>query len=163
MRQVGIDEQSSGSELVVRVQERVRPVDDANTVALELGQDLDPGLDAVERLAHVEATDPDVVRAEQETRFRRRQHPGRDPDVAPRVDDPVVGLLRPADDAHELLRYGSSKGRPRHGGLSGAEARRGRFRAGRVTGAQHRSARRRRRQQRPRAGATSRLKTLGMM
>jgi hypothetical protein len=48
MRQVGSDEQSSGPELVVRVQERVRPVDDAHTLALELGQDTDPGLDAVE-------------------------------------------------------------------------------------------------------------------
>ena len=71
-------------------------VDDTNST-LELGQNLDPGLDAVERLAHVEAPDRYVVTAEEEPRVRRRQHPGRDADVAPRVDDAVVGLLRPAE------------------------------------------------------------------
>ena len=49
VRDAGFNQESGGSKLVVRVQERVRSVDDANAVALELGQDLDARLHAVER------------------------------------------------------------------------------------------------------------------
>ena len=115
MREAGVDQESGGSKLVVRVQERVRSVDDANAVALELGQDLDAGLHAVERCANVESSDRDVVTTEQESGIRRRQHPCRDTDVPPSVDDEVVGFLWPADDAHEFLASCSAKRRSRHG------------------------------------------------
>ena len=49
VRDAGFNQEPGGSKLVVRVQERVRSVDDANAVALELGQDLDARLHAVER------------------------------------------------------------------------------------------------------------------
>ena len=66
-----VDQESGGSKLVVRVQERIRSVNYANAVALQLGQDLETRLHAVERCANVESSDRDVVTTEQKSGIRR--------------------------------------------------------------------------------------------
>ena len=65
MRQVGSGEKASRAELVVRIHERFDAVDHAHTVALELDEYLESGLHAVERRAHVEAPDRDIVGPEE--------------------------------------------------------------------------------------------------
>jgi hypothetical protein len=71
MRHAGCGERAAGRELVVRRDERSRPVEDSDAGALEPCELLEPDLDPVEVLRDVEARDRDVASLERAKGFSR--------------------------------------------------------------------------------------------
>ena len=98
MRQPGAAEDARGEQLVVREDERVWPVEDANAGLLEPFERPEPVLDAVERAAHVEPRERDVATAERQQRFARGEHLARDPIPARRGEREVRGARAVRDD-----------------------------------------------------------------
>jgi hypothetical protein len=73
MRNAGGAQETGGDQLVVRGEERRRAVEDADALRLELADDPQSVLDAVELRRHVETIERDVAPAEREERIPRSE------------------------------------------------------------------------------------------